>query len=130
MYRYRRLDAARANARRAGFRGAMFPWQSGSNGREESQEVHLNPQSGRWIPDNSHLQRHVNAAIAYNLYQYYQVTGDMEFLSFYGAEMMLEIARFWASLATYNADLDRYEILGVMGPDEYHDGYPDAEGPV
>ena len=49
MYRYRRLDAARENARRAGFRGAMFPWQSGSDGREESQQVHLNPKSGRWI---------------------------------------------------------------------------------
>jgi len=129
MYRYRRLDAARANARHAGFRGAMFPWQSGSDGREESQEVHLNPQSGRWIPDNSHLQRHVNAAIAYNLYHYYQVTHDTEFMAFYGAEMMLEIARFLASLAGYNAKLDRYEILGVMGPDEYHDAYPDAEGP-
>jgi len=129
MYRYRRLDAARANARRAGFRGAMFPWQSGSNGQEESQEVHLNPQSGRWIPDNSHLQRHVNVAIAYNLYQYYQVTRDTEFMAFYGTEMLLDIARFLASLAEYNAELDRYEILGVMGPDEYHDGYPDAQRP-
>ncbi len=123
-YRYRRLDAARKAAKEAGYRGAMFPWQSGSNGREESQEVHLNPRSGRWIPDRSHLQRHVNAAIAYNLYQYYQVTRDMEFISIYGAEMMLEIARFWSSIATYNSELDRYEIRGVMGPDEYHDGYP------
>jgi alpha,alpha-trehalase len=127
MYRYRRLEAARENARQAGYRGAMFPWQSGSNGREESQKVHLNPKSGRWNPDNSHLQRHVNAALAYNLYQYFQVTHDMEFMAFYGAEMMLEIARFWASIAEYNTELDRYEILGVMGPDEYHDAYPDAE---
>jgi alpha,alpha-trehalase len=129
MYRYRRLDKAREAARNAGFRGAMYPWQSGSNGREESQEVHLNPKSGRWIPDNSHLQRHVNAAIAYNLYHYYQVTQDTEFLSFYGCRMMLEIARFLASLSRYNPDLERYEICGVMGPDEYHDAYPDSERP-
>jgi alpha,alpha-trehalase len=129
MYRYRRLEAARENARQAGYRGAMFPWQSGSNGREESQKVHLNPKSGRWIPDKSHLQRHVNAAIAYNLYHYYQVTRDMEFMAFYGAEMMLEIARFWASIAQYNVELERYEILGVMGPDEYHDAYPEADRP-
>jgi len=129
MYRFRRLDRARIAAKNAGYRGAMFPWQSGSNGREESQEVHLNPKSGRWIPDNSQLQRHVNSAIAYNVWHYYQVTGDMEFLSFYGAEMLLEIARFWASIATYNAELDRYEILRVMGPDEYHDRYPDDEEP-
>ncbi|MFW5966662.1 MAG: glycoside hydrolase family 65 protein, partial [Persicimonas sp.] len=49
-YRYRRLDAARREARQAGFEGAMFPWQSGSSGREESQVVHLNPESGRWLP--------------------------------------------------------------------------------
>lgn len=129
MYRYRRLDAARRTAKEAGFLGAMYPWQSGSDGREETQQLHLNPRSGRWLPDNSHLQRHINVAIAYNLWQYYQITGDMEFLSFYGAEMLLEIARFWASACTYNERLDRYEILGVMGPDEYHDAYPDAERP-
>ena len=128
-YRYRRLNAARANAQQAGYRGAMYPWQSGSNGREESQRLHLNPRSGRWIPDNTRLQYHVNAAIAYNVWQYYQVTQDREFLAHHGAELILEIARFWASLTSYNAALDRYEILGVMGPDEYHDSYPDAEQP-
>jgi alpha,alpha-trehalase len=128
-YRYHRLPEARAAALEAGYRGAMYPWQSGSNGREESQEVHLNPKSGNWIPDHSRLQRHVNAAIAWNVWQYYQITGDAEFLSFYGAEMILEIARFWASLASWNEKLDRYEILGVMGPDEYHDAYPDTDRP-
>ena len=67
----------------------------------------------------------MNAAIAYNVWQYYQATGDVEFLRFYGAEMILEIARFWSSLATYNPGCDRYEIRGVMGPDEYHDAYPE-----
>jgi alpha,alpha-trehalase len=128
-YRHRRLDQARCNARDAGAQGAMFPWQSGSDGREESQILHLNPRSGRWTPDNTHLQRHVNSAIAYNVWQFYQVTGGWEFLSFYGAVMILEIARFWASMASYNAALGRYEILGVMGPDEYHDRYPDATEP-
>jgi trehalose/maltose hydrolase-like predicted phosphorylase len=61
--------------------------------------------------------------------QYYQVTGDLAFLSAYGAEMLLEIARFWASIASYNHALDRYQIRGVMGPDEYHDGYPDRDEP-
>ncbi len=129
MYRYRRLDEARAGARAAGHAGAMYPWQSGSDGREETQKLHLNPQSGRWLADNTHLQRHVNAAIAYNVWQYYQVTLDTEFLSFYGAEMILEIARFWASMARYDPELDRYEITGVTGPDEFQTGYPDREEP-
>ena len=38
--------------------------------------------------------------------------------------MFLEIAKFWSSLATYNPTLGRYEILGVVGPDEYHTRLP------
>jgi alpha,alpha-trehalase len=129
LYRYRRLDTARAAAKKAGFKGAMFPWQSSSSGREETQTMHLNPESRRWLPDNSHFQRHVNAAVAFNIWKYFESTGDVQFMSEYGAEILLEIARFWASIATFNKDLDRYEILKVMGPDEYHDAYPDADEP-
>src|SRR5690606_7059023 len=120
-YRYRRLDEARAAARAAGYTGAMFPWQSGSDGQEETQEVNLNPLSERWVPDNSYLQRHVGAAIAYNVWQYFQVTRDVEFLQYFGAELILEVARFWSSIATFNERRDRYEIRGVMGPDEFHE---------
>jgi trehalose/maltose hydrolase-like predicted phosphorylase/beta-phosphoglucomutase-like phosphatase (HAD superfamily) len=126
-YRHARLGAARAAARAAGYAGAMFPWQSGSNGQEETQQLHLNPRSGRWLPDNSHRQRHVNIAIAYNVWQHYLVTAGNGFLRFVGAEVLVEIARFWSSLASWNADEGRYEIHGVMGPDEYHEGYPDAD---
>ncbi|HZD80017.1 MAG TPA: glycosyl hydrolase family 65 protein [Actinomycetota bacterium] len=129
MYRFRRMPEAKWAAREAGFRGAMFPWQSGTTGREESQTWHLNPRSGRWLPDHSHLQRHIGLAIAYNIWQYYQVTGDLEFVRFYGAPMLIEIARFFDSLASYDRATDRYEIRGVMGPDEYHDAYPDADQP-
>jgi beta-phosphoglucomutase family hydrolase len=129
MYRYRRLGEARASAREAGFAGAMFPWQSGSNGEEVTQRWNRNPRSGRWVPDNSCRQRHVGSAIAYNVWQYYQVTEDLEFLEFYGAELILEIARFWASLARFNPARQRYEISGVMGPDEFHDAYPGASQP-
>ncbi|MBW3543511.1 MAG: glycoside hydrolase family 65 protein [Planctomycetes bacterium] len=129
MYRYRRLDEARHAATEAGCRGAMFPWQSGSDGREESQILHLNPRSGRWVPDETRLQRHVGAAIAYNVWQYYEGTGDREFLESYGGEMILEIARFWASLAVLNAERGRYEIHGVVGPDEFHTRSPDSDQP-
>ena len=129
LYRYRRLPEARRAAKALGYKGAMYPWQSGSNGKEETQKIHLNPQSNRWLDDNTHLQRHVNSAIVYNIWQYYQVTDDSEFLSYYGAEMILEIARFWSSIATYNSSEKRYEILGVIGPNEYHDAYPESKDP-
>jgi len=128
-YRHRRLKEARYAAQAAGFQGALFPWQSGSNGREESQVVHLNPKSGRWVPDETFLQRHVNAAIAYNIWQYAEVTRDSEFVHFAGSEMFLEIARFWASAARFNDQLGRYEILGVVGPDEYHTRTPGRDAP-
>lgn len=127
LYRYNRLELARENARLQGFAGALFPWQSGSDGQEESQRLHLNPRSGHWDRDWSHLQRHINAAIAYNVCRYCQSTGDRQFLTTYGAEMLLEIARFFSSAAELDDERGRYVIRGVMGPDEYQEKYPGAE---
>lgn len=126
MYRHRRLPAARDAARQAGQSGAMFPWQSGSSGQEESQALHLNPRSGRWLPDHSHLQRHVGSAIALNVCRYGRATGDTGFLHGPGAELLLEITRFWAGAVVYDTERGRYRIRGVLGPDEYHDAYPGA----
>jgi len=128
LYRYRRLPAARKAAHAAGHRGAMFPWRSGSDGREETPTRLWNPHSGRWMPDNSHRQRHVGLAVAHNVWQYFTVTGDTLFLAFYGAEMLVEIARFFVDLAALDDGDGRYHIRGVMGPDEFHDGYPDRPG--
>ncbi len=126
MYRYRRLDKAREYAQEYGYQGAMFPWQSGSDGREETQVIHLNPLSGQWDPDHSSLQRHVSLAIAFDTWQYFNTTADIQFMQEYGAEMFLEICRFWASKAKWNEASGRYSIDKVMGPDEFHEQYPDA----
>ncbi|MFV0132148.1 glycoside hydrolase family 65 protein [Streptomyces sp. HMX87] len=128
-YRHRRLERATAAARAIGRRGALYPWQSGSDGREETQQLHLNPHSGRWLPDHSHLQRHVGSAVAYNVWQYCEASGDAEFLHTKGAEMLLQIARFWADSAVWDEHLGRHRIRGVVGPDEYHEAYPGAEEP-
>ncbi|MFP4415876.1 MAG: glycoside hydrolase family 65 protein [Chitinispirillaceae bacterium] len=127
MYRYRRLDSARNYAREFGFEGAMYPWQSADEGQEETQVIHYNPVSGNWDPDLSSRQRHVNIAIFYNIWEYYHYTADTEFLYQYGAEMLLEIARFWASISEYDKEEDRFHIRGVMGPDEFHEKYPDSQ---
>nr|WP_123820182.1 glycosyl hydrolase family 65 protein [Kitasatospora cineracea] len=128
-YRHRRLGAARRAARAEGRRGASYPWQSADDGREESARIHLNPLSGRWLPDHSHLQRHVGSAVAYNVWQYYQATGDRDFLAEAGAETLVEIARYWACAAEYAPSRQRWSIRGVLGPDEYHDAYPWADRP-
>lgn len=129
LYRYRRLGAARENARMHGFDGAMYPWQTADDGSEETQIIHYNPLSGKWDPDMSSRQRHVNLAISYNVWQYYYCTGDIEFIQQYGAEMMFEIARFWASIARFDKKDRRYHIEGVMGPDEFHEKHgEDSDG--
>ncbi len=129
MYRFRRLPTARQAAKEAGFKGAQFPWQSGTDGGEETQSLHLNPISGKWGPDFSHLQRHVSLAIAYNLWNYYWITGDTEFLIKYGAELFLSICQYWSSLVEKDPDTKRFNISGVMGPDEFHEKYPGSQEP-
>lgn len=128
-YRRRRLPAARRAAALAGHRGAMFPWQSGSDGRDETPSVLFNPRSGRWVPDRSRYERHVGLAIAFESWHHWQVTGDLDFLSGPCAELVYEVARFFASLATWDPSSGRYRIAGVVGPDEFHDGYPWSEDP-
>jgi len=128
LYRYRRLPYARRLAAAQGLSGALIPWQSGSDGREETPRVFFNPRSGRWMPDHSRRQYHVNLAVAYNVWHYWEATADLGFLAAFGAELLVENARFWASLAVYDPVADRFDIRGVMGPDEFHDGYPDRPG--
>jgi beta-phosphoglucomutase family hydrolase len=129
MYRYNRLPGAREYARKHGYQGAMFPWQSGRNGGEETQTLHLNPLSGEWGADYSTLQRHVSLSVAVNVWEYLWINDDQDFLENFGAELFLEICRFWASKATFNQKSGLYDIAQVMGPDEFHEKYPgDQEG--
>ncbi|GFO84194.1 glycoside hydrolase family 65 protein [Anaerostipes butyraticus] len=127
MYRYKRLGAAKEAAKEAGYEGAMFPWQSGLDGTEQSQEIHLNPMTGNWDKDYSRLQRHVSLAVAYNIWLYWNNTHDKEYMEQYGAEILMEIARFWESAAAYDEESGRYSIDKVMGPDEFHETYPGTE---
>lgn len=127
MYRFRRLGAARKYAASENYAGAMYPWQSASSGDEQSQFLHLNPLTHDWEPDNSRRQRHVSLAIAYNVWLYGHITGDQQFMNQYGMEMLLSIAQFWLSIITTDQDDDRYSISGVMGPDEFHEEYPNSD---
>lgn len=128
IYRFNRLPAARAYAKEHGYKGAMFPWQSGSDGSEETQVVHLNPLSGKWGPDYSSFQRHVSLAIAFNTWQYCHMAGDSEFWLNQGAELFLDICSFWSSKAQFSEDTGRYHIKNVMGPNEFHEHAKNCDG--
>ncbi|MBD1587141.1 glycoside hydrolase family 65 protein [Pseudomonas typographi] len=128
-YRYRRLGAARARARAAGFKGALYPWRSTTGGEEQTPPWLYYPLSGHWVEDATWLQRHIGAAIAYDAWLLYLATGDQALLTGMAGEIILEVARCWASMARFDASRGRYVIEQVIGPDEYHSRYPGAEEP-
>ena len=122
-YRYRNLAGARRKAQANGFEGAQFPWESADTGDEVTPT---------WVPhfaDRTKLVRiwtgdieiHISADIAHAAYQYWQATGDDEWLIQKGAELILDTAKFWASRAEWDAEANRYEYNDVIGPDEYHE---------
>ncbi|MFF8840654.1 glycoside hydrolase family 65 protein [Streptomyces sp. NPDC015130] len=92
-------------------------------------DVGVPARGGRWLADHSRLQRHVGSAVAFNVWRYAQATCDRGFLHSAGAEILLEVARYWSGAAVFDPALGRYRIRGVVGPDEYHDAYPDAPAP-
>jgi len=57
----------------------------------------------------------------YALWLYFEATGDWEFILNYGAEIAFEVAQFLASRVHFNPSKKRYEIIRVLGPDEYHE---------
>lgn len=123
MYRYNTLAGARAKAREAGYQGAMFAWESTDTGEETCPRWGApHPKTGRrpriWCGDTEH---HISADVAYAVWQYWTVTGDLDFLLKYGAEVIIDTGRFWASRASLNEASGRYEIPFVIGPDEYHE---------
>lgn len=120
-YRYHTLAGARRKAQKMGYKGAMFAWESATTGDE------VTPQ---WVPDpNGKLVRiwcgdleiHINADIAYGSWNYWQNTGDNQWMCDYGAELILDTANFWESRVEWNEQRQKYDILDVIGPDENHE---------
>lgn len=120
-YRYHLLDAARANARKNGYQGAQYPWESADDGTEQCPDWTIEPDGTCYRCYVAVYEHHVTAAVAYGICNYVKITGDREFLHNQGAEILVETARFWNSRCQYNAEQDRYEIRQVTGPDEWHE---------
>lgn len=124
IYRYRGLEGAREKAQELGFKGAFYAWRSHEDdGKERCPwRVNKNVLTGRYIRNYFRdRQIHISADIVYAVWQYFEATADMEFLEEYGAEMVLEAARFYASRVIYDSRRKLFRIKGVMGPDEYHE---------
>lgn len=122
-YRYHTLEGARRKAAHYGYRGAMYSWESADTGDE------VTPRWG--TPDDPYgediriwcrdREIHISSDIAAAVWWYWYSTQDHEWMRDYGAEIILDTALFWSSRVEYNVKCERWEICGVIGPDEYHE---------
>jgi kojibiose phosphorylase len=124
-YRIKTLDGARRKAltEGPGYRGAYYAWESQDTGDDACTYFNIgDPFTGRDL--RTHFrdkQVHISGDIAIALWEYFRITGDDSLLLEGGAEVILECARFYYSYAYYKKDKGRFEILDVIGPDEYHE---------
>ncbi|MFG1610261.1 glycosyl hydrolase family 65 protein [Actinoplanes sp. NPDC049265] len=120
-FRYRTLPAAREFARTSGFAGARFPVAADDAGQDTGPHDVLVLGNSRRVPEwNVRQVVHVSADVAYAVHRYHRVTGDDEFLFTQGIELLVETARFAASVLTWSEEHQAHRSCSVMGPDEYH----------
>jgi kojibiose phosphorylase len=108
LFRYNTLSGAKENAKSYGYHGARYAWESSIDGKEES--------AGWQYADH---EIHITADVIYALWHYYCQSGDWEFMKQYGIEMLVETARYWTERVDLNPVDQSFNLLGVMGPDEY-----------
>jgi nigerose phosphorylase len=124
-YRIKTLDGARRKAKTEGLgsRGAFYAWESQETGDDACTYFNIgDPFTGR--PLRTYFrdkQVHISGDVALAMWDYFRLTGDDSLLLEGGAEVILECARFFYSIAYYKSEKRRYEILDVTGPDEYHE---------
>jgi trehalose/maltose hydrolase-like predicted phosphorylase len=124
LYRHHTLPAARERARKLGYAGALYAWESADSGEDTTPDVALTPTGEVVAIWTGRREHHISADIAYAVSLFVRATGDEEFLIRYGAEIAIEAARFWASRGVWGDD-GRYHIEHVIGPDEYHEDVDD-----
>ena len=109
-YRYAILPNARARARELGHeKGALYAWRT-IDGEECS----------AYFPAGT-AQYHIDGDIAHAVCEYFDVTGDLDFLAACGAEILVETARLYYDLGFFSAAKDgRFVLNCVTGPDEYN----------
>lgn len=123
MYRVHTLDGAREKARSYGFEGAFYAWESQENGQDATSNYNVTDVFTK-RPMRTYFrdkQVHISGDIAYAMWNYYLYTNDFQFLLDGAAEVIFESAKFYFSYSYFKEDKERYELIDVIGPDEYHE---------
>ena len=108
-FRFKTLDAAEANAKLNGYKGAMYPWESDENGNEATP---------MFAYQNALHENHITGDVALAQWQYYLATGDRQWLADTGFSVIKETADFWVSRVSFNSKKNRYDINNVVSVDE------------
>ncbi|MEL6919030.1 MAG: glycoside hydrolase family 65 protein, partial [Bacteroidota bacterium] len=122
-YRHDTLAGAKRKAKSLGYYGAFYAWTSGKTGDELFPDhFFIDVLSGRKIRNHFNCwQIHISPDVVYGIWSYYEATGDWDFILSHGAEVIFEVAQFLVSRVHFKKDKNRYEIIRVLGPDEYHE---------
>ncbi len=120
-YRGYKAEQAKQNAEDKGFSGYMFPWECCETGKEEtplfaSMDILTGKAAHVWAGIKEH---HITADIAYAVWLYYESTGDWRFMESTGNRIIVGSALFWFSRSTFDKTKNQYNILDIIGPDEY-----------
>ncbi len=122
-YRIETLEGAIAKAAYYGYDGAFFAWESQNGGLDACSDFNVTDVfTGR--PVRTYFrdkQVHISADVAVALYNYFAKTNDISILAEGGLRLLYECSKFYYSYAYYNHNKDRFELLDVIGPDEYHE---------
>ncbi|NLJ10055.1 MAG: glycoside hydrolase family 65 protein [Treponema sp.] len=123
LYRIRTLPGAIRKAHEYGYLGAFYAWESQETGEDACSDFNVvDVFTGR--PVRTYFkdkQIHISADIVYAIKQYLSMTGDVSILTEGAFEVILNCALFYFSYIYYSPMKNRYEVLDVIGPDEYHE---------
>ncbi|MBO5322142.1 MAG: glycoside hydrolase family 65 protein [Clostridia bacterium] len=122
-YRINTLEGAKRKAKEFGFEGAFFAWESQETGDDACTlfnvtDVFTNRPQRTYFKDK---QIHVSADIVFAMWDYCRTTGDYSLLVDGGLDLMYECMWFFYTYSVFKPHKNRYEILDVVGPDEYHE---------
>lgn len=107
MFRYNTLNAAKLRAKELDCEGACYPVAT----RDGNEACNL------W--QHASLQFQPSTAVFYGIMHYMNIYNDEAFLTDFGMEMIIEIAKFLLSRGDFSADKKSFGFYGVMGPDEF-----------
>lgn len=124
-YRINTLEGALNKAKEYGYEGAFYAWESQEYGQDACSKYNVtDPLTNESIRTYfNEKQIHISFDISYALFQYINATLDESILDEKCFNMLIEIANFAIS---YSKKIDdKYHVLDVIGPDEYHERVDD-----